>query len=119
MISDEIKDLSRALAQARFPAASDACITAVIEDMASAHSRITSQGQVSSPAEVRRKPGAGPESVIEWDEEQDRIVVRRSARFTSDDIHRAVFPDGPPKPRTLEEPEEGIRKYVRERHARR
>ena len=87
--------------------------------MALAHSKVTSQGQVSIPADVRRKLGIGPGSVVEWDEEGDKIVLRRSARFTSEDIHRAIFPEGPPEPRTVEEMKEGIRRYMRKRYARR
>ncbi len=87
--------------------------------MAIARSRVTSQGQISVPANVRQKLGIGPGSVLEWEEDGDRIIVRRSGRFTSQDIHRAVFPEGAPKSRTLEDLKEGIRRHVRERYARR
>jgi antitoxin PrlF len=86
--------------------------------MALAHSKVTAQGQVSVPVEVRRRLGVGPGSVLEWDEEGENIVVRRSARYASEDIHRAVFPKAP-KLRTLAEMKDGIRRHVRERHARR
>jgi antitoxin PrlF len=86
--------------------------------MALARSRLTAQGQISVPAGVRRKLGVGPGSVLEWDEDGDKIVVRRSGRFTSEDIQQALFPDGPPKSRTVEEMKEGIRRRVRERYAR-
>jgi len=87
--------------------------------MALAHSKVTAQGQISVPAGVRRKLGIGPGSILEWDEDGERIVVRRSVRFTSQDIHRALFPKQAPKPRTLDDMKEGIRRRVRERHARR
>lgn len=87
--------------------------------MALAQSKVTAQGQISVPAEVRRKLGVGPGSVLEWDEEGDEIVVRRAGRYTSEDVHRALFPTARPKPRTVEEMKEGIRRYVRGRHARR
>lgn len=83
-----------------------------------AHSKVTAQGQISVPAEVRRRLGVGPGSVIEWDEEGEAIVVRRSGRYTSEEIHRALFPKGKPKRRKLEELREGIRRYVRKRYAR-
>lgn len=86
--------------------------------MVLAHSKLTSQGQISVPAEVRRKLGVGPGSVLEWDEEGGRIVVRRAGRYTSEDIHRALFKT-PPKRRTPEELKEGIRTYMRRKHARR
>jgi antitoxin PrlF len=87
--------------------------------MAIAQSKITSQGQISIPAEVRRKLGVGPGSILEWEEDQGRIVVKRAARFTSEDIHRTLFPEGPPARRTIEEMKEGIRQRMRERYARR
>lgn len=84
-----------------------------------AHSKVTAQGQISVPAEVRRRLGVGPGSILEWEEEGEKIVVRRSAKYTWDEVHRAVFPDRPPKPRSLAELKQGIRRYTRERHARR
>jgi len=83
-----------------------------------AQSRVTTQGQVSVPAEVRRRLGIAPGSAIEWDAEGERIVVRRAGRHTSADIHHALFPEAP-RPRSLEELEEGIRSHIRQRHARR
>lgn len=40
-----------------------------------AESRVTAQGQISIPAEVRRRLGVGPGSVIEWDDAGGQIVV--------------------------------------------
>jgi len=87
--------------------------------MALARSKVTAQGQVSVPAEVRRRLGIGPGSVLEWNEEGEKIVVQRSARYSSVDIHRALFPQQAPRPQTLDELKQGIRRHVRERHARR
>ncbi|MBM3748833.1 MAG: AbrB/MazE/SpoVT family DNA-binding domain-containing protein [Acidobacteria bacterium] len=84
-----------------------------------AHSKVTAQGQISVPAGVRQKLGIGPGSVLEWDEDDGKIVVRRSGRFSSEDIHRALFPERAPKSRTAAEMKEGIRQRTRERHARR
>jgi len=84
-----------------------------------ARSRLTAQGQISVPSDVRRKLGVGPGSVLEWDEEGDKIVVRRAGRFSFEDIQRALFPEGPPKPRTLEDLKKGIRRHIKERYARR
>ena len=81
-----------------------------------AHSKLTAQGQISVPAEVRRRLGIGPGSVLEWDEDDEKIVVRRVGRYTSEDVHRALFPK-PPKPRTLEEMKEGVRRYIKGRYA--
>jgi antitoxin PrlF len=80
--------------------------------------KITAQGQISVPAEVRKRLGAGPGATLGFDEVGDQIVVRRIGRYTSADVHAAVFPDGPPKPKTLAELKEGIAKYIRQKHAR-
>ncbi len=87
--------------------------------MTIAHSRLTSQGQVSIPAEVRRRLGLGPGSVIEWDEEGERIVVRRAGRYSSAEIHAVLFPRGAGPARSLAELRAGIRAHVKGRHARR
>jgi antitoxin PrlF len=85
--------------------------------MAIARSKLTAQGQISVPAEVRRRLGLAPGSVLEWDAEGEQIVVRRSARYSSEDVHSAVFAKGRPKRRTLKELKAGLRRHVRDRHA--
>jgi antitoxin PrlF len=87
--------------------------------MAIARSKITAQGQISVPADVRKRLGVGPGSTIEWDEDGDQIVVRRVGKYTSMDIHKVLFPDGPPKPLSLADMKEGIRQYIRGKNARR
>jgi len=87
--------------------------------MALAHSKITAQGQISVPAEIRKRLGLGPGSVLEWTEEGDRIVIRKAGRFSSEDIHRALFGERPPRPRKLEELKDAVRQRMREKHARR
>jgi AbrB family looped-hinge helix DNA binding protein len=86
--------------------------------MAIAHSKLTAQGQISVPAEVRRKLGIGPGSVLEWHEEGEKVVVRRAGRFSSEDVHRALFPHGPPQARTIADMKAGVRRHIRKRHAR-
>lgn len=81
-------------------------------------SKLTEEGQISVPPEIRQKLGIGPGSVLEWQEEGDHVVIRKAGRYTSEDIHRALFPT-PPEPRTLEELKEGISRYVRRKYARR
>jgi hypothetical protein len=56
---------------------------------------------------------------LEWDEEGGKIVVRRAGKYTSEDIRKALFPEGPPSKKNLDELKEGIRSYIRKRHARR
>jgi AbrB family looped-hinge helix DNA binding protein len=86
--------------------------------MALAHSKVTAQGQISVPADIRRKLGIVPGSILEWAEEDDKIVVRRSTRFSSEEIHRALFSKRAPKPRTVDEMKEAVRRGFRERNAR-
>jgi AbrB family looped-hinge helix DNA binding protein len=83
-----------------------------------AYSKLTAQGQISVPSEVRRKLGIGSGSVLEWVAEGEDIVVRRAGRYTFQDVHRALFPRTPRR-RTLKELKEGVKKYLRGRHARR
>jgi len=84
--------------------------------MALAHSKITAQGQVSVPAKVRQRLGVGPGSVLEWDEDGERVIVRKAGRYTSEDIHRLLF-SKPPRRRTIEDMKEGIRRSFSKRHA--
>jgi AbrB family looped-hinge helix DNA binding protein len=84
--------------------------------MALAHSKVTAQGQVSVPAKVRQKLGVGPGSVLEWNEDGDRIVVRKAGRYSSEDIHRVLF-STTPRRRTPDELTNGIRQYLKKRHA--
>jgi AbrB family looped-hinge helix DNA binding protein len=86
--------------------------------MAIAYSKLTAQGQISVPKEVRQRLGIGPGSILEWDEEGERMVVRRAGRYTSEDLHRALF-EKEPEPRTLDELKSGVRQYMKSRHARR
>jgi antitoxin PrlF len=81
-------------------------------------SKVTAQGQISVPAEVRRKLGIGPGAVLEWAEQGEQIVVRRVGTFSSEDVHRELFRK-PPKPKTLDEIDEGVARYMKKRHARR
>jgi antitoxin PrlF len=87
--------------------------------MTIAQSRLTSQGQVSIPAEVRRRLGLGPGSIIEWDEDGERIIVRRAGRYSSAEVHAALFPQGTGAPHSLEDLKAGVRANVKRRHARR
>ncbi|HEY6552628.1 MAG TPA: AbrB/MazE/SpoVT family DNA-binding domain-containing protein [Vicinamibacteria bacterium] len=80
-----------------------------------AHSRLTAQGQISVPAEVRKRLGIGPGSVLEWDQQGSSIVVRRAGRFTSQDLHDALF-KRQPRRRSVSELKEGIAQYMRRRH---
>lgn len=80
-------------------------------------SKVTAQGQISVPAEVRRKLGIGPGSVLEWDQNGEEVVVRKAGRFSSEDIHRALFAKRPRR-QGIEALKDAIRRHARERRAR-
>jgi AbrB family looped-hinge helix DNA binding protein len=87
--------------------------------MAIAKSKITAQGQISIPVEIRKKLGVGPGSTLEWDESNEQVVVRRSGRHTSTDVHQALFAGKVAKPNGSLDVKEAIRTYVRKKYARR
>ena len=91
-------------------------ITVVIYDMAHAHSKLTSQGQISVPARIRQKLGLGPGAVLEWDDSGDDVLVRRVGRYTSEEIHQSLFPT-PPRARTVAAMKDGIRRHIQGRRA--
>jgi antitoxin PrlF len=82
-------------------------------------SKLTAQGQISVPAEIRKKLGVGPGSILEWDERNDEVIVRRAGRHSSAEVHEALFPDGGPGQKAPGGVKEGIRKHIRLKHARR
>lgn len=86
--------------------------------MTFAQSKVTAQGQISVPAEVRKKLGIGPGSVLEWHEQDGQVVVRRAGRFSSGDLHEALFTKGKPKAKRPSDVKDAVRKYIRRRHAR-
>lgn len=80
-----------------------------------AQSKLTAQGQISVPAEIRKKLGLRPGSVMEWDESGGEIIVRRAGQYTSAQVHEVLFGTRPRKAKA--DVKEGIRKYIRQRHA--
>lgn len=82
------------------------------------HSRVTSQNQTSVPAAVRKELGIQPGTTLEWQVRGGKATVRRVRSVTFEDIHRVLFPEGPPKPHTIEEMDEGIAEAIRERYER-
>ena len=86
--------------------------------MGIAQSRLTAQGQVSVPAAIRKQLALGPGSVLEWQSEGERVFVQRAGRYSSNDIHRALF-KAPPKPHSLAELKSALGDAIAEAHARR
>ncbi len=77
--------------------------------MTIAKSKLTSQGKITVPASIRQKLGLTPGSVIEWTEnEAGEITVQRRTKFSSEDIHNAVF-KVPPARKGFEEINEEVK----------
>jgi AbrB family looped-hinge helix DNA binding protein len=81
-----------------------------------AKSKVTAQGQISVPSEVRKKLGVGPGSVLEWVDQDGAVVVRRAGVYSSADIHQRVFPRGAPAVGPIDT-KAAIRKRMRKKHA--
>ncbi len=82
--------------------------------------KLTSQGQVSVPAAVRKFLHLIPGSALVWAQDGDRIVVERAKRHSTDEVHLALFADAPPggePAKTLTELKQGIRQHMQRRHA--
>ena len=82
-------------------------------------SKLTSQGQVSVPAAIRRKLGVEPGSTLQWTLRGDEVIVKRRSTYSSLDMHKALFPDGLPKPISDKQIKEAIADYIRAKYARR
>jgi len=86
--------------------------------MTLAHSKVTAQGQISVPAEIRKKLGLGPGSVLEWNEQSGQVFVRKAGRYSSEEVHAALFGDAKASAKKSLDVKAGIKHYVRKRHAR-
>lgn len=90
--------------------------------MARSQSRMTSQGQVSVPAGIRRALGLAPGSVLEWEQRGDELIVRKAGRHSCADLHAALF-GAQSDPKVVAAgggvaTREGIRAHMRRKHAR-
>lgn len=83
-----------------------------------AHSKLTAQGQISVPAGIRKKLGIGPGSILEWDEMNEEVIVRKAGQHTLEDVHDALFPQGRPKRISSASVKEGIKAHLRQKYAR-
>lgn len=84
--------------------------------MESVESKITSKGQISVPAAVRRQLALEPGARIEWVEKDGEVVVRRASRFSSQEIHNAVFGQKPAAT-SVPDMDAGIRAHLKKKYA--
>lgn len=80
-------------------------------------SKVTSQGQISVPAEVRKKLAIGPGSILEWEERDGEYVVKRSGHYTSAQLHAALFPGGSSRAGGPIDVKQSLAAAIRKRHA--
>ena len=88
--------------------------------MLQAHSKLTSQGQVSVPAAIRQLLNLTPGAVLEWSEEGGRVTVSRAVRHSTAEVHSTLFGDTAQpaaNAKTLVELKQGIRQHMKQRHA--
>ena len=90
-----------------------------------AQTKLTSQGQVSVPAVIRKHLGLKPGSALHWQEQDGRIFVERATLYDTLAAHQALFGDddvragsGGAKPKTLKELKAGVAQAMKARHAR-
>ncbi len=83
-----------------------------------ARSKVSAEGQITIPADVIKKLGIVPGSSLDWDVKDGEIVLRLTKRYTSKEIHEAVFGSRKFKRQTVGQMDEGIREYIRKKHAR-
>jgi len=83
-------------------------------------SKLTSQGQVSIPAAVRTALGVQPGATISWTViGNNRVQVSRHKKFTNEDIHQFLFPNGfKGKAKTDEEIKQGAKLHVLKKFSR-
>ncbi len=58
--------------------------------MVVATSKVTSQGQISIPAAVRRRLGIRPGAHLVWEQNKQGEMVVRPKRYTLDDLHKII-----------------------------
>lgn len=85
-----------------------------------AESRLTSQGQISVPADVRRKLGLAPGASISWEElDTGDIVVRRAAKLTIEQVRAQFAHLRPERPVSIEDMEGAVARHLAAKHRRR
>lgn len=85
-----------------------------------AKSRLTSQGQISVPVEVRKRLGVAPGGAITWEElDNGDIVVRRGDKLSFEEVRARFAHLRGPRPVSVEEMKRAVAKHVSAKHVRR
>ena len=86
--------------------------------MLNLQSKITSQGQISVPAHVRKTLGLISGSALEWIETEGSFTVKRAKKRSSLEIHKAIFGNKPPQQYSLDELKAGVGEAIKQKYAR-
>jgi antitoxin PrlF len=81
-------------------------------------SKITAQGQISVPAQVRRDLGAGPGETLEWEKRDGEYVVRKAGGMTFAEMRQKLWGNRKFKRVSLKEMDEAIARGIIERYER-
>lgn len=83
-----------------------------------AESRLSPQGQISIPAEVRRRLRLEPGGTIEWNAlDSGEIIVRPAQRPSFQEIRARFAHLRPVRTVTVEEMDAGVSKHIRMKHS--
>jgi len=80
-----------------------------------AESKLTGQGQISVPLDVRKALGVGPGSVLEWEDRDGEVIVRRAVRYSSADIHQLLFQELSPEPVSLADMKKALKSRAKKK----
>jgi antitoxin PrlF len=84
-----------------------------------AESRLTTQGQISVPAEVRRRLGVAPGGSISWEQlDSGDIVVRRAGKLSFDEVRARFAHLRPARPVSVEQMDAAVAKRIAARRGR-
>lgn len=79
-------------------------------------SKITAQGQISVPAEVRRELGAGPGETLEWEKRDGGYFVKKNEGMTWAEMRQKLWGKRKFRKRSLAELKQGIEEYIIKKH---
>lgn len=82
-------------------------------------SKVSSQGQISVPAEVRRDLVVEPGAVLSWEKHPEGYLLRRRAMYRVEDFWEIAKPFRLKKPPTIEEMDEAIGQELEEKYGKR
>lgn len=91
----------------------------MIVSMRIAESRLTTQGQISVPAEVRKKLGVAPGGAISWEElDTGEIVVRRADKVSFEEVRARFAHLRPARPVSAAEMDAAVSRHLAAKHRR-